>query len=308
MDELDSSATPLEPQTTGAPSGNPEGPRPDGPEAATPRSPSACGSGSASRPQSSSWLRCSTRRRAVVAVSHSCCVEATSPCRSCVGQPQAQAEALITASGLRVGQVSEVDTLAVPPGTVVQQSPAPDTKVKADSAVDIAVSAVPQVQVPDVTGKTESAASETLAEQGLRIGTIELRVRPRRGRRRHHRTGPEPEHGGRGGLGRGHHDLEGRASRAWSRTWSAWRRAMPSPPSRVPASSRRARRRRAPASPPVTSSASPRRPAWSRRPAAPSSITVSTGEPAPAEPSEPPRPSPPLPRLRALRPGRAGRS
>ena len=34
------------------------------------------------------------------------------------------------------------------------------------------MSAIPQVAVPDVVGETESAASATLAEQGLRIGTV----------------------------------------------------------------------------------------------------------------------------------------
>ncbi len=89
-----------------------------------------------------------------------------------VGQTQSEAQALIESAGLRVGQVSDVATLAVPPGTVVQQSPTPETKVRADSAVDITVSGVPKVDVPDVVGQTESAASETLAEQGLRIGNV----------------------------------------------------------------------------------------------------------------------------------------
>ena len=89
-----------------------------------------------------------------------------------VGQTEAQAQSLITSAGLRVGQSSQVATLAFAPGTVVSQSPAPDTKVKADSAVDISVATVPQAKVPDVTGQTESAASATLAEQGLRIGTV----------------------------------------------------------------------------------------------------------------------------------------
>ncbi len=127
-----------------------------------------------------------------------------------VGQPQAQAESLITGSGLRVGQVSEVDTLAVPPGTVVQQSPAPDTKAKADSPVDIGVSAVPQVQVPDVTGKTESAASETLAEQGLRIGTISYVYDPDVDAGDITAQDPSPTTVVAVGSAVSHHDIEGR--------------------------------------------------------------------------------------------------
>ena len=89
-----------------------------------------------------------------------------------VGQAQADAESMITAAELKVGQVTQEETLGVAPGLVVSQSPVADTKVKKDSAVDISVSVILQVAVPDVVGETESAASATLAEQGLRIGTV----------------------------------------------------------------------------------------------------------------------------------------
>ncbi len=91
---------------------------------------------------------------------------------SVVGQPQAEAETAITAAGLKVGQITQEATLAVAPGLVVSQSPSADTKVKEGSTVDISVAVIPQVAVPDVVGQTESAASATLAEEGLRIGTI----------------------------------------------------------------------------------------------------------------------------------------
>lgn len=89
-----------------------------------------------------------------------------------VGLPQAAAETSITAAGLRVGQVSEEPTLGIAPGFVVSQSPAGNDKVEEESAVDLVVSVVPEVSVPDVVGKTQSAASQALAEQGLRVGTI----------------------------------------------------------------------------------------------------------------------------------------
>jgi beta-lactam-binding protein with PASTA domain len=89
-----------------------------------------------------------------------------------VGETQAGAESIITAAGLRVGQISQVDTLGVAPGLVVSQSPTEATKVKEDSAVDISVSVVPQVEVPELVGKSESAASAALAEVGLRIGSV----------------------------------------------------------------------------------------------------------------------------------------
>ena len=270
MDELDNGTSPLEPEDDGRPGPARRFHRPRRPVSRRrPRSPSARGSGSASAPPSSSSRRCSTHRRAAAAVSPCCCAGGKVAVPLVVGQPQAQAESLITSAGLRVGQVSQVDTLAVPPGTVVQQTPAPDTKVKADSAVDIAVSAVPQVQVPDVTGKTESAASETLAEQGLRIGTVSYVNDPDVDAGDITAQDPSAGTDGRGRARLSTSRSRRARSRAWSPTWSASRRATPSPPSRAPASSRRARRRRAPASPPATSSASPRRPAWSRRPAAP---------------------------------------
>ncbi len=87
-----------------------------------------------------------------------------------VGLEQAQAEAALSDAGLRVGQVSDSPTLAVAPGTVVSQSPTATTVVAKDSAVDISASSIPQVEVPDVTGQTESAASATLAEEGLLMG------------------------------------------------------------------------------------------------------------------------------------------
>ena len=89
-----------------------------------------------------------------------------------MGQSQADAEATIAEAGLQVGKVSQVETLAVAPGIVVTQTPVATTNVKEDSNVDFSVSAIPQVDVPDVVGDTQSAAAETLAEQGLLVGTV----------------------------------------------------------------------------------------------------------------------------------------
>ncbi len=89
-----------------------------------------------------------------------------------VGLPQQEAETAITGAGLKVGTVSESATLAVAPGIVIAQSPEASAKVKPDSSVDMTVSVIPTAKVPDVTGKTESDASATLAEEGLITGTI----------------------------------------------------------------------------------------------------------------------------------------
>ena len=86
------------------------------------------------------------------------------------GLSQQDAEAAIVAAGLTVGEVSDTPTLAVAPGTVVDQSPAASTKVEEESPVDVSVSAVPTANVPDVVGKTLSDASATLADEGLLVG------------------------------------------------------------------------------------------------------------------------------------------
>ena len=89
-----------------------------------------------------------------------------------VGQTQSQAQTTLEAAGLRVGQVSQEPTLAVPPGTVVSQKPSAGSEVKKDSAVDIAVAAIPTVQVPNVVGQLQADAITALAEVGLRTGTV----------------------------------------------------------------------------------------------------------------------------------------
>ena len=90
-----------------------------------------------------------------------------------VGQTQAQAQTLITSAGLRVGQVSQVATLAVPPGTVVQQTPAPEHQGQVRlRRRHRRLLRCRRSRCRTSTGQTESAASATLAEQGLRIGTV----------------------------------------------------------------------------------------------------------------------------------------
>lgn len=89
-----------------------------------------------------------------------------------VGMSQKEAEAALTQASLRAGAASEVPTLAVAPGTVVDQKPVAGVKVAKDSRVDLGVASIPLVAVPDVSGKTESDASVALAESGLFVGAI----------------------------------------------------------------------------------------------------------------------------------------
>jgi len=90
-----------------------------------------------------------------------------------VGQPQADAESAIAEAGLLVGQITQEPTLDFPPGQVIAQSPEADTEVDEETAVDITVSAIPQVAVPELIGQEVSDASATLAEQGLQIGAVD---------------------------------------------------------------------------------------------------------------------------------------
>lgn len=89
-----------------------------------------------------------------------------------LGLTQAEAETTITASGLRVGSVSEIETLAAPPGTVVVQSPAPGVEAAEGSAVDLEVSKIPASEVPDVVGMTLSEANNEIVTVGLIPGKV----------------------------------------------------------------------------------------------------------------------------------------
>ena len=84
-----------------------------------------------------------------------------------IGQTQTEAQVTLESAGLRVGQVTQEETLAVPPGEVIRQTPAAGTTAKKDSGVDLALSVLPSATVPDVVGETESEAITMLAEEGL---------------------------------------------------------------------------------------------------------------------------------------------
>lgn len=89
-----------------------------------------------------------------------------------VGMEQSAAETAIKSASLRVGTVSEVDTIAVTPGIVLAQTPAATQEVAEGSAVDLKVSKIPMVQVPDIVGETLSAADEVIAVAGLQPGEV----------------------------------------------------------------------------------------------------------------------------------------
>ena len=92
-----------------------------------------------------------------------------------VGLPQATAEADIVTATLVVGTVSTANDAVVPIGNVISQTPAAGTTVFAGSAVDIVVSLGPgvvTVDVPDVTGLTQTAAEAAIVAANLSVGVI----------------------------------------------------------------------------------------------------------------------------------------
>ncbi len=85
-------------------------------------------------------------------------------------KPQAEATAALKAAGLEVGSVESTVNAKVPEGTVVAQDPAGNESVRKGSKVNlVVVSGKPMVEVPDVLGQSESAASAALKAAGLGV-------------------------------------------------------------------------------------------------------------------------------------------
>lgn len=89
-----------------------------------------------------------------------------------VGMAQADAQKALAAAGLKTGSVQQVESIEAAPGVVTAQNPPAGTEAKKGDAVDLAVAALPMVDVPDVLGKPASEASQILAEKGLRVGNV----------------------------------------------------------------------------------------------------------------------------------------
>jgi len=91
---------------------------------------------------------------------------------SLVGLTEAEARDLIAQRGLTVGTVTpqESDEAA---GTVLEQDPAPDTRVDEGSSVNLVVAAAPEtVAVPaNLVGMTLEEATAALTQAGLVVGT-----------------------------------------------------------------------------------------------------------------------------------------
>jgi serine/threonine-protein kinase len=87
------------------------------------------------------------------------------------GRTQAAAESLLKTSGF-IPEAIPTPSDTIPTGQVISQSPAANTTATKNSVVQINVSSgVAQVAVPDVSGMTATAASNTLGQAGFKVST-----------------------------------------------------------------------------------------------------------------------------------------
>ena len=97
----------------------------------------------------------------------------TVPAPDVVGQTQSAAANALNAAGLTVGSVTQQANATVPAGTVISQNPAAGVPVPSGSAVNLVVSSGPgSITVPDLVGRTESAARQALQIAALTVGTV----------------------------------------------------------------------------------------------------------------------------------------
>jgi eukaryotic-like serine/threonine-protein kinase len=88
-----------------------------------------------------------------------------------VGRTRPAAESLLRNAGF-VADVREQPDSNVPAGQVISQNPAAAAMAEKGSVVELVVSSgPPQVAIPDLTNQTQSAASNTLGQLGLRVTT-----------------------------------------------------------------------------------------------------------------------------------------
>ncbi|MGA2601334.1 MAG: choice-of-anchor tandem repeat GloVer-containing protein [Bryobacteraceae bacterium] len=90
-----------------------------------------------------------------------------------VGLTQTAATTSITGVGLVLGTVTMASSSSVPSGDVISQNPTAGTSVNLGSAVNLVISTGPaQVAVPNVVGMTQAAATTSITNAGLVVGTV----------------------------------------------------------------------------------------------------------------------------------------
>jgi serine/threonine-protein kinase len=80
---------------------------------------------------------------------------------------------LLEQAKLKVGAVTEAPSATLAKGQIIGSSPQAGAEVRADSAVDLQVSAGPSAQpVPSVLGKSRSTAKALLEKAGFAVGSL----------------------------------------------------------------------------------------------------------------------------------------
>jgi eukaryotic-like serine/threonine-protein kinase len=86
-----------------------------------------------------------------------------------IGQSEAEARASLRAAGLQAGTITRQSSTSEEPGTVLSQSPAPATSLRAGQKVNLVVArASNEVTVPRVVGKSEAQAAGELGQAGFK--------------------------------------------------------------------------------------------------------------------------------------------
>lgn len=80
-----------------------------------------------------------------------------------------EAASILKSAGLHLGMSTEVHTGARE-GTIVSQTPDPNTPVKPGTGIDVRFEGRTRAVVPDLTGRTLREASSLLSDEGLRLG------------------------------------------------------------------------------------------------------------------------------------------
>ena len=92
------------------------------------------------------------------------------------GQSSSAAEAAVVGAGLAFGAVTQECSNTVPSGNVIRQNPAAGAQVEPGSEVSVVLSSGPclpaLVKVPNVIGKSQSAANTSIKNVGLAVGTV----------------------------------------------------------------------------------------------------------------------------------------
>ncbi|HEY2161795.1 MAG TPA: Stk1 family PASTA domain-containing Ser/Thr kinase [Solirubrobacteraceae bacterium] len=92
---------------------------------------------------------------------------------SVVGETLSQARKTITQNGLKVGRTISQSNDQFASGTVIDSSPSAGQPVPSGSAITLVVSSgKAKVNVPDVTGQTQQAATSNLVNAGFKVGTV----------------------------------------------------------------------------------------------------------------------------------------